>query len=108
MAQMDLLDSLMKGEKPKREYVAYTFKSTRVINGHSVETEKRGALDFQVSHRFGDAFATSADNIHNLFGFDQASDIGITFDYGITDDLTVGTGRMKGAGPVSRIMEYQP
>jgi hypothetical protein len=102
MAQMDLLDSLMGNEKPKHEYVAYTFKTTRVINGNSVETEKKQALDFQVSHRFGDAFGVG-DNIHNLFGFDQASDIAITFDYGITDDLTVGTGRMKGAGDLTEL-----
>lgn len=96
-AQIDLLDSMMAGnDKHERQYVAYTFKMTRVINGQSVEMTKKGALDFQISHRFGDAFATKADNIHNLFGFDQAADIGISFDYGITDDLSVGTERMKG------------
>ena len=103
-AQMDLLDSMMTtNTKKEKEYVAYTFKMTRVINGQSVEMTKKGALDFQVSHRFGDAFATKADNIHNLFGFDQASDIGITFDYGITDDLSVGTGRMKAAGLMTEL-----
>ena len=89
-AQMDLLDSMMTtNAKQEKEYVAYTFKMTRVINGQSVEMTKKGALDFQISHRFGDAFATKADNIHNLFGFDQASDIGITFDYGITVTVDV-------------------
>jgi len=103
-AQMDLLDSMMTtNAKQEKEYVAYTFKMTRVINGQSVEMTKKGALDFQISHRFGDAFATKADNIHNLFGFDQASDIGITFDYGITDDLSVGTGRMKAAGLMTEL-----
>ncbi|HWB64799.1 MAG TPA: DUF5777 family beta-barrel protein [Chitinophagales bacterium] len=102
-AQMDLLDSLVQDQKPKREYVSYTFKTTRVLNGHSVETVKKNALDFRVSHRFGDAFATKNDNIHNLFGFDQASDIALIFEYGITDDLTVGTGRMKGAGPITEL-----
>ncbi len=103
-AQMDLLDSMMTtNTKKEKEYVAYTFKMTRVINGQSVEMTKKGALDFQVSHRFGDAFATKANNIHNLFGFDQASDIGITFDYGITDDLSVGTGRMKAAGLMTEL-----
>jgi len=98
-AQMDLLDSMMTTETKKvREYSAYTFKMTHVINGQSVEMTKKGALDFQISHRFGDAFASKADNIHNLFGFDQATDIGIVFDYGITDDLSVGTGRVKGQG----------
>jgi len=97
-AQIDLLDSIAPGGKKEKEYVSYTFKMTHVINGQSVEMCKKGALDFQVSHRFGDAFATKADNIHNLFGFDQAADIGIVFDYGVTDDFSVGTERMKGAG----------
>jgi hypothetical protein len=102
-AQADILDSLMGQQKPKREYVAYTFKSTRIISSNSVETTKKHALDFQVSHRFGDAFGSSNNNIHTLFGFDVASDIGITFDYGITDDLSIGTGRMKGAGDLTEL-----
>jgi hypothetical protein len=102
-AQTDLLDSLMKSETPKKDYVAYTFKSTRVINGHSIETVKKHTLDFRVSHRFGDIGANKGEGIHTLFGFDQASDIAIVFEYGITDDLTVGTGRMKAAGPMTEL-----
>ena len=98
-AQVDILDELTKDQKPKREYVAYTFKTTRVINGHSVETVKKNQLDFRVSHRFGDMAASNNDHIHSMFGFDQAADIAFIFEYGITDDLTVGIGRMKGAGP---------
>jgi hypothetical protein len=105
-SQVDFLDSLItSGGKRERDYVAYTFKMTHVINGQSVEMCKKGALDFQISHRFGDAFATKADNIHNLFGFDQASDIGIVFDYGVTDDFSVGTERMKGAGLVTELWD---
>lgn len=102
-AQMDLLDSMSKAEKPKREYVSYTFKTTRILTGHSIETVKKNAIDFRVSHRFGDMFATKNDNYHSLFGFDQAADIGIIVEYGILDDLTVGIGRMKGAGPVHEL-----
>ena len=98
-AQVDILDELTKDQKPKREYVAYTFKTTRVINGHSVETVKKNQLDFRVSHRFGDMAASNNDHIHSMFGFDQAADIAFIFEYGITDDLTIGIGRMKGAGP---------
>ena len=102
-AQVDILDDLTKNQKPQKEFVAFTFKTTRVINGHSVETVKKNQLDFRVSHRFGDMAATNNDHIHSLFGFDQASDIAIIFEYGITDDLTVGIGRMKGAGPLREL-----
>jgi hypothetical protein len=102
-AQDDLLKQLEEEQKPKKEYVAYTFKATRVINGHSVETVKKKGLDFRVSHRFGDMAYTPNDHIHSFFGFDQAADIAILAEYGITDDLTVGIGRMKGAGPVREL-----
>ncbi|MFN8321835.1 MAG: DUF5777 family beta-barrel protein [Chitinophagales bacterium] len=102
-SQVDLLDELSKDQKPKREYVAYTFKTTRVINGHSIETVKKNQLDFRVSHRFGDIAGSPNDHIHSFFGFDQAADIAIIFEYGITDDLTVGIGRMKGAGPLREL-----
>ncbi|MDB5282163.1 MAG: hypothetical protein JWO06_1238 [Bacteroidota bacterium] len=102
-AQADILDKLMEDQKPKREFVAYTFKSTRVINGQSVEMTKKNALDFRVSHRFGDIAASNQDHIHTLFGFDQASDIGIFFEYGITDDLAVGSSRVKAAGPMTQL-----
>lgn len=102
-AQADLLDELTKDQKPKREYVAYTFKTTRVINGHSIETVKKNQLDFRVSHRFGDIAGSPNDHIHSFFGFDQASDIAIILEYGVTDDLTIGAGRMKGAGPLREL-----
>ncbi len=101
--QVELLDELTQDQKPKREYVAYTFKTTRVINGHSIETVKKNQLDFRVSHRFGDIASSNNDHVHTLFGFDQAADIAIIFEYGITDDLTVGIGRMKGGGPLHEL-----
>jgi hypothetical protein len=93
----------MAEQKPKKEYVAYTFKTTRIINGHSVETVKKHALDFRVSHRFGDIAASNQDHIHTLFGFDQASDILLALEYGVTDDLTIGSGRVKAAGAMTQL-----
>lgn len=104
LAQADIMDDLMEEQKPKREYVAYTFKSTRVISGQSIEMCKKHALDFRISHRFGDIAASkNNDHIHSLFGFDQAADILVAFEYGITDDLGIGIGRAKGAGPVREL-----
>jgi hypothetical protein len=86
VAQTDLMDELLQEQKPKKEYVAFTFKTTRVINGNSVEMVKKKAMDFRISHRFGDIAASQNDHIHSLFGFDQAADIGFVFDYGVTDN----------------------
>jgi hypothetical protein len=90
----DLLNELSNEKKPKREYVEYTFKTTRVINAHSIETIKGGAMDFRVSHRFGNIADANAG--HTIIGFDQSTDILIAFEMGVTDRLQLGIGRTKG------------
>ncbi|HEY0262432.1 MAG TPA: DUF5777 family beta-barrel protein [Chitinophagales bacterium] len=95
MAQQNVVDDLLSEKKPKREYTPYTFKSTRIINGHSIETLKRNSLDIRFSHRFGD-IAVAGISGHTLAGIDNASDILISVEYGILDDLMVGVGRSKG------------
>ena len=97
----DAVDDILNAEKPKHEYVAYTFKSTHVICGQSIEMAKKNALDFRVVHRFGDI--AGADAVHRLFGFYQISDVMFTFDYGITKDWSVGTAFSKGAGPMQEL-----
>ena len=52
-AQDDDLLKLVGEDKPKKEYVENAFKSSRVINGHSMEMIARGNLDFRILHRFG-------------------------------------------------------
>ena len=73
---------------PVSEKVSGAFKSTRVINAHSVEMLSKRNLDFRILHRFGFV----SDGIKQLFGLDAAS-MRMSFDYGITNNLTVGIGR---------------
>lgn len=70
------------------EYTTATFKSTRIINGHSIERMPEGQLDFRISHRFGQ-INTGA---YNLWGLDQAN-IHFGLEYGISDRVMVGLGR---------------
>ncbi|HXS36904.1 MAG TPA: DUF5777 family beta-barrel protein [Flavipsychrobacter sp.] len=70
------------------DYVLGTFKSTRLINGHTVENLGAGTLDFRISHRFGQL----NQGAQNFFGLDDAT-TKLGFDYGITDWLMVGVGR---------------
>ncbi|MBM3917366.1 MAG: hypothetical protein FJ349_07095 [Sphingomonadales bacterium] len=74
-----------------------SFSSTRVINGHSVETLSKGTYEFRIEHRFGDIAGVNG-GIQNMFGFDNLSDMRIALEYGITDQLMVGFGRAKGTG----------
>jgi hypothetical protein len=74
-----------------------TFSTTRIINGHSVETLNKGYLDLRIEHRFGD-IAGKFGGYSNMFGFDNLSDMRIALEYGILDDLMIGIGRSKGTG----------
>ena len=84
-------ESLLKDietENPKKEYVTNAFKSSRVINGHSMEFIGKGVLDFRILHRFG----TVNHGVDEFFGLDQAS-MRMGFDYGLGKNLTIGIGR---------------
>jgi hypothetical protein len=91
IAQPDDLAKLMEEEmakEPTTDYATATFKTTRLVNGHTSENLAGGVLDMRISHRFG-AFNTG---INNFFGLDQAT-MRVALEYGITDWLMVGGGR---------------
>lgn len=89
-AQDDLMKMLEEEtEKDKKpDYTTATFKTTRLINGHSVENVAAGVLDFRISHRFG--YLNSG--AYELWGLDQAT-MRLGLDYGITKWWMVGVGR---------------
>lgn len=49
--QDDLLQILEEEEKSEKIFSESTFKGTRMINGHSIETRSKGALEFIISLR---------------------------------------------------------
>jgi hypothetical protein len=87
-AQEESLLDLLEEDEPEVEIVRAAFKSSRVINSHSMEMLSPGALDFRILHRFGPV----SRGVYDMFGLDQAS-MRMGFDYGITRHLTVGIGR---------------
>jgi hypothetical protein len=82
----DLLALL--GEEKSLEYATASFKTNRVINGHSIENTAAGVLDFKISHRFSPV----RQGLYDIFGLDGAT-IRFGLDYGITNRLMVGAGR---------------
>lgn len=100
-AQDDLLSIVNEGSEKKHEKVFATFKTYKLGNAQTIETVKKQHLDFRISHRFGNVYNTSFGDdalneaAHTYFGFDNASDIRWSFDYGITDNLTIGIGRSR-------------
>jgi hypothetical protein len=95
-AKIDLTNNEIQVE-PDTNRVEDTFYSTRIINGHSTETLRKGVMEFRVEHRFGD-IAGDAGGVQTMFGFDNSSDIRIALEYGLTRDLMIGFGRSKGTG----------
>jgi opacity protein-like surface antigen len=86
---MSMLESEVIGDsKNKTNYTTATFKTTRLINGHTVENVGKGVLDFKLSHRFGKLNNGS----YELFGLDNAT-MRMGFDYGINRYLMIGIGR---------------
>ena len=89
-AQDDLMNLLNKDTPKEINYTTATFKSTRIMNGHSIERMPEGQLDVRISHRFG----TLNSGAYNFFGLDQ-SNIHLGLEYGITNWLMVGVGRSE-------------
>lgn len=87
-AQDDIDQLLNEADNTETEYTTATFKSTRIISGHSIERMPEGQLDFRISHRFGEVNT----GLYNYYGLDEAF-IHLGLDYGITDWLMVGIGR---------------
>jgi len=92
---ISLATSMFAQEDVELRTVYQTFKDTRVINAHSVETLKAGMLDFRVGHRFGD-IAGDNGGWETFFGLENASDILIGFEYGLSDNFMIGISRTNG------------
>lgn len=75
-------------ESAAPEYTLATFKTGRIINGHSIENPEKKDLLFLVSHRFG----TLNTGFYNFFGLDNSSTrLGLA--YGVSDRFSIGLGR---------------
>jgi hypothetical protein len=99
-------ESLLNGIEPngpKKEYVTSAFKSSRVINGHSMELIWKGVLDVRILHRFG----RINDGVSELFGLDQAS-MRLGFDYGLANNVTVGIGRTTFKKELDAFIKWRP
>ena len=89
LAQEDLMEMLeTETEQAGPDFTTATFKTTRIINGHSVENVAPGVLDLRISHRFG--YINGGP--YELFGLDQAT-MRLGVDYGLSNRWMIGVGR---------------
>jgi len=98
----DLEDILNDETEETTIITSATFKGTRILNGHSVETRKKGDFEFLISHRFGRVNT----GISELFGLDN-SNIRFGFEYAISDNLTVAFGRSSFEKTYDSYLKYK-
>jgi hypothetical protein len=98
----DLLKLVGGEEKPKKEYVDYSFKSSRVIMSHSMELIRPGVMDMRILHRFGNVNRGA----YEFFGLDQAT-MRLGFDFGISKNLMVGIGRSTNKKELDAFGKYR-
>ncbi|MBV6644423.1 MAG: hypothetical protein KI790_03185 [Cyclobacteriaceae bacterium] len=87
-AQDELMDILAGQSEGGDRKVTATFKSTRLVNGHTIETRTKNVLEFVIGHRFG----MINTGVKELYGLDDAQ-VRFALEYGVTDNLNVGVGR---------------
>ncbi|MBS1915392.1 MAG: hypothetical protein JST87_03885 [Bacteroidetes bacterium] len=100
--QPDLL-KLVGDDVPTKEHVSNAFKSTRVINGQSMEFLGKGVLDFRILHRFG----LINEGVTNFYGFDEAK-MRIGLDYGLTRNIMFGVGRSTLGKELDGFLKIRP
>lgn len=102
-AQDDLLKGLENEVKLEKEPVIASFKGTRLINLHTIETLGKGSLDFRISHRFGDFSSGS----FNFWGLDGPANIRLGLDYSINNRLAIGIGRSSYGKMIDGFVKYR-
>lgn len=67
------------------------FETSILIDNHNVVSPLKGALEFEIHHRFG----VVTNGIEDIFGIYAPSNIRMGLNYGITDRIMVGFGTTK-------------
>ena len=101
ISAQDYLQDLLSAPS-STQLISNTFKSTRIINNHSVDLFSPGHLDFRVAHRFGRLNS----GIYNLYGLDQAT-MRIGLEYGLINNVMIGLGRSTYNKTIDGYIKYR-
>lgn len=86
-----------------KEYTSATFKTTRLINQHTLETVGKRTLDFRISHRFGSLNSGSI----NAWGIDGPVNIRLGLEYSFDGRFMFGIGRTSYEKMVDGFLKYR-
>ncbi len=102
-AQEDL-DSILNSAQEKQKVITLaTFKTTRVINFHTIETVGKRTLDFRISHRFG----LVNSGVDDFWGIDGGASIRLGLEYSYDGRLMVGFGRTSYQKLLDGFLKYR-
>jgi hypothetical protein len=101
LKSQDLQDYFIDDE-PITEYTFATFKTTRIINGQSIENPSFGDLKFVVGHHFGKI----NNGPYNFWGLDQST-IRLGLEYGATKRLALAVGRSSYEKTIDAFLKYK-
>jgi hypothetical protein len=97
-------DSTQTAAAPKEIDYIWVFSSARLINANTTELVPKGILEFKVTHNFGDIGGDNG-GVENFFGLDNATDVRIGFQYGLSKRMNLIAARAKGASLVQQLYE---
>lgn len=69
--------------------VESTFMAPKNINLYTIEPLSKGELHYSIMHTFGEVNS----GVSNLWGIDQGANVRFSFEYGLSNALSVGIGR---------------
>ena len=100
----DDLTKIMDQAQPKTHPLTIaTFKGTRIINMHTLETVGKRTLDFRISHRFGE-FNSGAEN---FWGLDGGANIRLGLEYSYNGRFMFGIGRSSREKMIDGFIKYR-
>lgn len=104
-SQAQTLDDLFKQEEVKapREYTTATFKTTRLVNFHTIEVLGKRCLDFRISHRFGELNSGA----YKAWGLDGGANIRLGLEYSHDARFMLGIGRTSTKKIVDGFLKYK-
>jgi len=92
---LHMMDSAQNTPATVKPELAPTWKDTRLIDAQTTKIPAPAVMEFRIMHRFGDVGGNGNGGFHTLYGFDIASDILFSFEFGIVKNLMIGISRSK-------------
>jgi hypothetical protein len=99
----DLLSSLDSADSGEKDFATATFKTTRLVNQHTLETVGKRTLDFRISHRFGPVNSGS----YGAWGVDGPANIRLGLEYSFDGRFMFGIGRSTLEKVVDGFLKYK-